>query len=402
MDCIGVRRRGGREQGHDRGYRPPSAGYRGGGGGFAERRQQEQERGQAWDQGQDTRRGDGLARGRQGQMGHRGGRQPGGHGGGVPHHVFDEGWHADPSRRNSRWQQPPMQGASDTMDEMRLRRMEQAVRSQQGQRRPEGKIHKGSRSQIGQVQNLQESSYGGKTGQQKWNGQRKTGGRRYERGGAADHGRGAWGRDSVLEKTCEPPDEAHGRGEARGGYPESESGDEDEKLAEELANVRKMAARLEARMQQKQHGRDVRASAKSLGRMDDDDDDGQGARRDRGGGAAVAPKAGGAEVAFDEEEDHGSVGVADDAEAAEPPRRRRSASPAPAEGRVEPEPAWSGRCLFRLNAEQRRQLGMQAAVAFNKLAPSSRSADVWPGSAVLSDLAAAAQRSTVARFASVP
>ena len=33
----GARERGGREQGRDRGYRPPSAGYRGGGGGFAER-----------------------------------------------------------------------------------------------------------------------------------------------------------------------------------------------------------------------------------------------------------------------------------------------------------------------------------------------------------------------------
>ena len=45
---------------------------------------------------------------------------------------------------------------------------------------------------------------------------------------------------------------------------------------------------------------------------------------------------------------------------------------------------------------------MQAEVAFNELAPSNRKTDVWPGSAVLSDVAAAAQRSTPARFASVP
>ena len=78
----GARGRGGQEQGRDLGYRPPGAGYRGGGVGFAERRQQEQERGQAWGQGQGTRGGDGLARGRQGQMGHRDGWQPGGRGGG--------------------------------------------------------------------------------------------------------------------------------------------------------------------------------------------------------------------------------------------------------------------------------------------------------------------------------
>ena len=61
----------GREQGRDRGYRPPSAGYRGGGGGLAERQRQEQEQGMAWDHGQDTR--EGWARGRQQQMGPRGG-----------------------------------------------------------------------------------------------------------------------------------------------------------------------------------------------------------------------------------------------------------------------------------------------------------------------------------------
>ena len=56
----------------------------------------------------------------------------------------------------------------------------------------------------------------------------------------------------------------------------------------------------------------------------------------------------------------------------------------------------------RAHAAQQRQLGMQEEVTFNELAPSSRSSDVWPGSAVLSDLAAAAQRSTPTRFASVP
>ena len=86
------------------------------------------------------------------------------------------------------------------------------------------------------------------------------------------------GWDSVYERTCEPPGGTYGRGAARGGYPESESGDEDEKLAAEMAKVRKMAARLEARMQQKQHDKEKRAGAKSPGRMDDDDGFDQGAR----------------------------------------------------------------------------------------------------------------------------
>ena len=288
------------------------------------------------------------------------------------------------------------------MDEIRRLRVEQAVRSQQGQRRPEGKMRKGSRPQIGQVQGPQEPKYGNKKGQQEASGQRKTEGRRYERGGAADHGRNAWGRDSVYERTCEPPDDTYGRGAARGDDPESESGGEDEKLAAEMAKVRKMAARLEARMQQKQHGKDKRAGAKSPRRMDDDGGFDEGARRDRDDGAVGARKAGGAGVTFDEEEGDGSIDAEEDAQAAEPPRRRRGASPAPAEGRLEPEQAWSDRCLFRLDAAQRRQLGMQEEVTFNELAPSSRQADLWPGSAVLSDLAGAAQRSTPARFASVP
>ena len=54
--------RGGWALGRDRGYRPLSAGYRGGGGGFAERQRQEQEQDMAWDHGQDTR--EGWARGR--------------------------------------------------------------------------------------------------------------------------------------------------------------------------------------------------------------------------------------------------------------------------------------------------------------------------------------------------
>ena len=169
-----------------------------------------------------------------------------------------------------------------------------------------------------------------------------------------------------------------------------------------MAKVKKFVARLEARMQQKQHDKDKRAGAKSPGRMDDDGGLEQGARWEREDGTVVVQKAGSAGVAFDEEEDDASVEAEEDARPAEPPRRRRCASPAPAEGRLGPEPVWSDRCLFRLDAAQRRQLGMQAEVAFNELAPSNRKTDVWPGSAVPSDVAAAAQRSTSARFASVP
>ena len=87
------------------------------------------------------------------------------------------------------------------MDKMRRQRVEQAVRSQQEQQRPKGKMRKGSQRQIGQGHGLQESKYGNKKEQQEAFGPRKTEGRRYERGGASDHGRHAWGRDSVYEPT---------------------------------------------------------------------------------------------------------------------------------------------------------------------------------------------------------
>ena len=61
-------------------------------------------------------------------------------------------------------------------------------------------------------------------------------------------------------------------------------------------------------------------------------------------------------MTFDEEEEDASVEAEEDARAAAPPRRRRGVSPAPAEGRLGPEPVWSDRCLFRLDAAQRQQL----------------------------------------------
>ena len=388
----GARGRGGREQGRDRGYRPLSAGYRGGGGGFAERQRQEQEQGLAWDHGQDTR--EGWARGRQERMGPRGEPQLGGRGGGGPRSAFEEGRHADPMRRGGMMQQPPMQGAGDAMSEMRRRRMAQEGRSQQEPQRPKGKARKGSQRQAGQGHGLQESKYGYKTERQEAFEPRKTEGRRYERGGASDRGRHAWGRDSVYEPTCEPAGGTDGRGAAQGGHPEYGSGDEDELLAAEMAKVKKLEARIEARMQQRQQEQDKRAGTKLPGGMDEDDDD------DREGGGAVAAKS--AEVAFDEDDDAASSEAEAEARAAAAPRRRRSASPAPAEGRLGPEPAWSERCLFRLDAAQQRRLGMQAEVTFNEMAPSNRKADMWPGATVLSDVAAAAQRSTGSRFASVP
>ena len=169
-----------------------------------------------------------------------------------------------------------------------------------------------------------------------------------------------------------------------------------------MAKVKKAAAKIEARMQQRQHEKDKREGTKRPVRKDDDDDGDQSARRDRGGGGAIAPKAGGAGATCGDEEDDESGDEEEVARAAAAPRRRRSASPAPAEGRLGPEQAWSERCLFRLDAAEQRQLGMQTEVAFNEMAPSSRKTDVWPGAAVLRDVAAAAQKSTAARFASVP
>ena len=383
--------RGGRELGRDRGYRPLSAGYRGGGGGFAERQRQEQEQGMAWDHGQDTR--EGWARGRQERMGPRDEQQSGGRGGGGPRSAFGER-NADPKQRGGMMQQPPPQGTGGAMSGMQRLRMAHDGRSQHGKQRPKGKERKGSQRQAGQGHGLQEAKYGHKTERQEAFEPRKTEGRRYERGGASDRGRHAWGRDSVYEPTCEPAGDTDGHGAAQGGHPKYGSGDEDELLAAEMAKVKKMEARIAARMQQRQQEQGKRAGTKLPGSMDQDDDD------DREGGGAVAAKS--AEVAFDDDDDAASSEAEAEARATTAPRRRRSASPAPAEGRLGPEPAWSDRCLFRLDAAQQRRLGMQAEVTFNEMAPSSRKADMWPGATVLSDVAASAQRSTGSRYASVP
>ena len=394
----GARGRGGQEQGGDHRFRSHSTGRYGGKDRFAEGRQADLERkASLWDQGVNTRGGDNPTRGRQGQMGPRdSGRLSGerAHFSGA-----DEGGRYDPPRRDNGGQQPPMHGAETMMDEMRRRRMEQALRSQQGQQRPAGDARKGARKESGRraaraASNFHETKSGGKAGQQQGVGQRKTGDRRYQRGGAADRGQGAWGRDSDLEKTCEPPGAANGRLEARGGHSESDSGEEDKRLAGDLAEARKMSSKIEARIQQKQNIKNkrterIRAGAKSPAQMDDDDDDDD----------EQAP--GEVEVTFGSvDEDEASD--ADEAAAAGSPRRRRDVSPAPAQERLEPEQTWSDRSLFVLDAAQQQKLGMQSEVTFNELAPSIRSEEVWPGSTALRDLAAAAQKSTVKKFACMP
>ena len=148
----------GQEQGRNRGYGTFDS-FRG----LAERQRQEQEQGMAWDHGQDTR--EGWARGRQQQMGPRGGPPAGERGGGGPRLTFGEGWHDDPMGRNSSIQQPVGLGANDAMDEMRRRRVEQAVRSQGEQQRPKGKTRKGPQQHTGQGHGLQESKYGSKKAQ---------------------------------------------------------------------------------------------------------------------------------------------------------------------------------------------------------------------------------------------
>ena len=62
MEC-GARWRGGRMQMQGGSYQPPLAGGQGGNGGFTGRQQRRQERGRAWNQGQDTRGGDVWPRG---------------------------------------------------------------------------------------------------------------------------------------------------------------------------------------------------------------------------------------------------------------------------------------------------------------------------------------------------
>ena len=84
-------------------------------------------------------------------MEHREGRQSrsGGRGGGGQHTSFDNGWHADPMQRRKMIQQPPMRGAGKAAEESARRRVERAMRSQQEQRRPEGKARKGSSAPFG-------------------------------------------------------------------------------------------------------------------------------------------------------------------------------------------------------------------------------------------------------------
>ena len=141
-----------------------------------------------------------------------------------------------------------------------------------------------------------------------------------------------------------------------------------------MAIVKKQAAKIKARMQQKQHDQAERAGSKRPARKDDDDDDDgdQSARRDQGGGVVVGSKTESAgATAGDEDDDDGEDDEAV-ARAATAPRRRRSVSPAPAEGRLGPEQPWSKGFLFRLDGAEQRHLGMQKEVAFNEMAPSSR------------------------------
>ena len=128
-----------------------------------------------------------------------------------------------------------------------------------------------------------------------------------------------------------------------------------------MAKVKKLEANIAARMRQRQQEQGRRSGTKLHESMEQDDDD------DQEGGEAVVAKS--AEVTFDDDDDDDDYGAEAEALATTAPRRRRSASPAPAEGRLGPEPAWSDRCLFRLDATQRRRLGMQAEVAFNEMAP---------------------------------
>ena len=292
-------------------------------------------------------------------------------------------------------QQPPPHGASDAMSGMQRPRTARDDRPQHEKQRPKGKERKGSQRQSAQGLGGQDAKHGHKTVRQEAVETRKTEGRRYERGGASDRGRYAWGRDTVYTPTCEAAADTDGHGSAQSGRPGDGGGDEDELLAAEMAKVKKLEAKIAAKMRQRQQEQIKRAGSKMPGSMDQDDDD------DQEGGEAVAAKS--AEVTFgDDDDDDDDYGAEAGAMAATAPRRRRSASPAPAEGRLGPEPAWSDRCLFRLDATQRRRLGMQAEVAFNEMAPSSRKTDVWPGATVLSDMAASAQKSTGSRYASVP
>ena len=202
-------------------------------------------------------------------------------------------------------QQDRVRRVDEAAEENTRRRVERAMQAQQGQRRPTSKARKGSSASVGLKKGDAAAGYGTKNGQQKASGWREKEGRRYERGGAADHGRDAWRRDSVLERTCGPPEGAFGNGAARGDGSESVDEDEGKVLAAELAKLRKLTESLEARMRQKKQGAAKRADTKARGRMDDDGDSEQGAIGGRGDGTDGALTGEGAGVTFGEEgEEH--------------------------------------------------------------------------------------------------
>ena len=149
-------------------------------------------------------------------------------------------------------QQPPPQGAGDAMSGMQRPRTAHDGRSQHGKQRPKGKERKGSQRQSVQGLGIQDAKYGHKTERQEAVGTRKTEGRRYERGGASDRGRYAWGRGTVYTPTCETAGDTDGHGSAQSGHPGDGGGDEDELLAAEMAKVKNLEASIAARMRQRQ------------------------------------------------------------------------------------------------------------------------------------------------------
>ena len=203
--------------------------------------------------------------------------------------------HADPTQRGGMIQQPPPQGAGGAMSGMQRPRTAHDGRSQHGKQRPKGKERKGSQRQSGQGHGTQEAKYGHKTERQEAVGTRKTEGRRYERGGASDRGRYAWGRDTVYTPTCETAGDTDGHGSAQSGHPEDGGGDEGELLAAEMAKVKKLEAKIAAKMRQRQQEQGRRSGTKLRESMEQDDDD------DQEGGEAVVAKS--AEVTFDDDYD---------------------------------------------------------------------------------------------------
>ena len=211
------------------GYRPTVAGYRGGGAGSRNGRQQEQDRpGSMGRTREEEWSGREAARGRWGTAAERrradaaaAGRTPVRWRAGIPiRRGGTAGGSSLPCREQAmRWMRCDG-GAWSRRSDRNKGSGDRKARLARGRGRRSGRC----RTPRVEVRWQDRAAEG--------NGQRKTGGRRYERGGASGPrpGRVGSGLES-YEPTCEPPDEAHGRGAARGGYPESESGDEDEKLA---------------------------------------------------------------------------------------------------------------------------------------------------------------------------